>query len=327
MPTIRNLLEKLESSQVSDKEFASYCYEGFSQEEKERETQKGFKVYQGKVRELIKAGDELWIYHSDRLTAFDRYVGLVPFKGAILAKISEFWLEKASSIIPTHMKHCPHDRVIAAEAMTPIKVEVVVRGYMAGSMARAYNKGEREFCGVVLPEGLKEFHKLPENIITPTTKAAVFEHDEEASAKELIASGVCTKEQWEKISQMAFSLFELGQKVYLEKGWILVDTKYEFGLSQDGSIKVIDEVHTPDSSRLWEEKSYLQALSSNNAPKMLDKENVRRYLISQGFSGEGEVPVVPRADLVALAKIYLDVAEGLIGKELLWDKEARLPYP
>ena len=327
MSTIRNLLENLNTSKVSDSEFEAACYSGFSDEEKAQERDKGHEVYQGKVRELVRSNDELWIYHSDRLTAFDRYVGMVPFKGAILAKISEFWLEEASKILPTHLHGCPHERVIRAEAMTPFKVEVIVRGYMAGSMARAYAKGERVFCGARLVEGLNEFDKLPENIITPTTKAAAFEHDEDATPEELIESGVCSREQWNQISEMALKLFELGQKVYAEKGWILVDTKYEFGLAADGSIKVIDEVHTPDSSRLWVRDSYDARIKKGEAPEMLDKEIVRRFLISKGFSGEGEVPLVPRENLIQLAKVYLEVAEGLCGRELTFEMANQLPFP
>ena len=176
--------------------------------------------------------------------------------------------------------------------------------------------GERVFCGVRLPEGLKPFGRLPEPIITPTTKAAAFEHDENTTAAELIRRNVCTQKEWDTLSAMAFKVFELGTKIYAEKGWLLVDTKYEFGRTSDGTIKLIDEVHTPDSSRLWNIASYQNRMQKNEPPEMLDKENVRRWLLDHGFSGHGDVPAVPRSILIELAQIYLLVAETLIGKPL-----------
>jgi phosphoribosylaminoimidazole-succinocarboxamide synthase len=193
----------------------------------------------------------------------------------------------------------------------PIKIEVVVRGYLAGSMLRAYEKGERIFCGTSLPEGLTPYCKLPKPIITPTTKAAAFEHDENTSPAQLVNAGVCSHPEWEEVAGLAFKVFDLGSKIYAERGWILVDTKYEFGKSRDGKIKLIDEVHTPDSSRLWVQESYQERMSSGLSPQMLDKENVRRWLVERGFTGYGDVPEVPREVLLNLVKVYLDVAETL----------------
>ena len=321
MKAVRELLNEI-ANDNSSAAVEKYSYNGLSEEQKKELDAKGVEHYAGKVRELVKDGDTLHIYHSDRLSAFDRYIGMVPFKGAILADISKFWLEETEKLMPTHFKSMKHSRVIDGEACTPVMAEVIVRGYMAGSMARAYEKGVREFCGVTLPEGLTNYCKLPNAIITPTTKAAAFEHDEDATPEELIESGVATKEQWAQIEEMALKLFAHGQKVYAEKGWILVDTKYEFGFAKDGSIKVIDEVHTPDSSRLWDLASYEEKVSKGEAPVMLDKENVRRYLLEQGFKGEGDVPEVPAKVLVDLAKVYLGVAEKLSGKELMVEVEA-----
>lgn len=327
MANIREYLdhirEKNQDSDIIDK----MCYKGFSPEIKEQLEGDGFVPYQGKVRELVRSGEDLWIYHTDRLTAFDRYIGLVPFKGAILARLSEFWLKEASQLMPVHFKCLPHGRVICGEAMEPVKVEVIVRGYMAGSMARAYSKGVRQICGVSLPEGLEEFRPLPSPIITPTTKAEAFEHDEDITAEELVAKGVCTDSEWKQISKMALELFAHGEKIYGKKGWLLADTKYEFGRSRDGAIKVIDEIHTPDSSRLWRASSYEERLSNGEAPEMLDKEVVRRYLLSKGFSGEGDVPVVPNDVLVELAGVYLEVAECLLDGAIELDLTTPLPMP
>lgn len=314
---ISQLLESIRTSTHADDDVQKHSYHGFSDSEKERLRQRDYRTYQGKVRELVRQGSNLYIYHTDRLSAFDCYVGMVPYKGSILAKISEFWLREAAKSLDTHLLSMPHERVLKCEALEPIKAEVIVRGYMAGSMMRAYEKGEREFCGARLPEGLKPYGPLPQLLITPTTKAEVYEHDENASPDQLIQSGVCTREEWDQIAHTSIKLFQLGQKIYKDRGWILVDTKYEFGRDRSGKIKVIDEIHTPDSSRLWVGATYEQHLAEGKAPEMLDKENVRRWLMDHGFSGQGPVPKVPAAVLVDLAKVYLGVAEKLIGAPVM----------
>lgn len=316
MTTIREYLKVISTSKTPDKTLLEHSYNGLSESEQEERTKDGRKVYSGKVRQLVGTADELFIYHTDRLSAFDRYVGMVPYKGVILADLSEYWLKAAKAVVPTHYIDRPDERVLRCKACTPFKVEVIVRGYMAGSMARAYEKGVREFCGAKLGEGLQDFRPLPKAIITPTTKAEAYEHDEDISPKELIARGVVTAGEWQTIEEMALKLFAFGQKVYAEKGWILVDTKYEFGRDRAGEICVIDEIHTPDSSRLWVRETYEKRLANGEAPEMLDKETVRRYLMAQGFSGQGEVPQVPVANIVELAETYLTVAETLRGHPL-----------
>ncbi len=317
MKPIREYLKEISQQNESDQTVEIHSFKGFSEAEKKHYADRHITVYAGKVRELIRTEKELLIYHTDRLSAFDRYVGLVPYKGTMLAAISDYWLKAAAAIVPTHLIDRPHERVLRCIPCTPFKVEVIVRGYMAGSMARAYQKGIREFCGVHLPEGLEAYHQLPAPIITPTTKAAAYEHDEDASPEQLIAQGVCTAQEWQEIARMAVALFKFGQEKYLEKGWILVDTKYEFGRDAEGKIRVIDEIHTPDSSRLWVEKTYSHQLARGESPEMLDKEIVRRYLMDQGFSGHGTVPRVPVSKLIALAETYLKVAETLIGRDLM----------
>ena len=316
MTFLCDLLQEIAQSQDPAPLMQAYAWGGLSPTQMDRLKKSGYQVYKGKVRELVAGREELFILHTDRLSAFDRYIGLVPFKGAILAKISEFWLSQAAHIMPTHFISAPQERVLKVERLDPVKIEVIVRGFMTGSMERAYLKGERLFCGVRLPDGLTPSCRLYEPILTPTTKAAAFEHDENISEAELIARGVCTPKEWDEIVDLSKQLFALGQKIYRQKGWILVDTKYEFGRDVSGAIKVIDEVHTPDSSRLWIEESYAQRVASGQPPAMLDKEIIRRYLMAQGFSGQGDVPTVPAAQFVALAQVYLHVAETLAAEKL-----------
>ncbi len=314
MSLVREQLANLKTSHSITSESV---YSGLSEAEKRTLTGKGYKIYQGKVRELVQKDQDLYILHSDRLSAFDRYIALVPYKGLILSELSRYWLEKANTVVKTHFVSALNERVLKVEACEPVKAEVIVRGYMAGSMMRAYEKGVREFCGQTLEDGLKPYQKLPKPIITPTSKADVFEHDEETTAAELISDGICTEQEWHQIEKMALDLFAYGQTVYEEKGWILVDTKYEFGRSQkDGSICVIDEIHTPDSSRLWVKDSYESELAKGRSPEMLDKEIVRRYLMEQGFTGEGEAPAVPTELLISLSEVYLNVAEALLEEPL-----------
>lgn len=307
-----------EFKQTDDRtNFDKHSYGGLTPAQKRSLASKDINVYTGKVRDVVTCGDELLVVHSDRLTAFDRLIAHVPYKGTMLTAISEYWLEEAKKVVPTHLISRPQERVLKVERATPFKVEVIVRGFLAGSMARAYAGGEREFCGVNLPTGLKNHSPLPHAIITPTTKAAAFEHDENTTPDAMIAAGIVTAAEWREMSDMALTLFAHGQKVYRGVGWLLVDTKYEFGRTLDGKIKVIDEIHTPDSSRLWVASTYDARCQRAESPEMLDKEVVRRYLLDQGFSGHGDVPPVPFERLVELAEVYLKVAETLVGQPIL----------
>lgn len=327
MKKISELLKTIKKNSNQENELLNHAFPGLSNEDKASITAKSVKslsgkeykpsIYAGKVRDVIMCDEHLYIIHSDRLSAFDRPVGLVPYKGTILTAITSFWFKEASKIVPTHYIEMPHDRILKVKKYEPVKLEVIVRRYLAGSMMRAYEKGERIFCGVRLPEGLGPYQKLPEPIITPTTKAAVFVHDENITPAEIFKQGLATRNEWERLCDMAFKIFSLGERIYGEKGWILVDTKYEFGRNQKGDLALIDEIHTPDSSRLWVASTYGERVKRSESPEMLDKENVRRYLMSQGFSGEGEVPKVPAAQLVELSEVYLKVAETLSSKPLL----------
>ncbi len=289
------------------------CYYGLNPDQIEEAKKLGKSYYKGKVRELLSSNESIDIIHTDQLSAFDRYISSVPYKGLLLADIASFWFQHCASEIPNHFISMPHQRIMRSEKLQPIKVEVVVRGYMAGSMARSYEMGIRNFCGNVLEEGINCFSKLPKTIITPTTKAAAFEHDEETTKDQLIESGTLTTSDWKIIEELSYELFNTGSKTYKKAGYILVDTKYEFGKTPDGQIKVIDEIHTPDSSRLWVEESYATNLAASAPPQMLDKENIRRYLMANGFSGKGKVPHIPVEELIKLSKTYLSVRNELIG--------------
>lgn len=323
MQTLKSALEAISSSNAGYGKLQSLSYSGLDSAQKKSLETKGFESYTGKVRELIRTKNELYIIHTDRLSAYDKHIGLVPYKGIILSEISRFWLEQLSDIVPTHYKSAPNQRTLQVKSCTPIKAEIIVRGYMTGSMQRAYEKGVRDFCGCQLPDNIKNFQKLDHPIITPTTKAEVFEHDEETTPSKLIEMGVCTLNQWQTIESLALKMFKKGQDLYDDKGWILVDTKYEFGLDEENNVIVIDEVHTPDSSRLWVKSTYEERLRDNLSPEMLDKEVIRRFLADNGFNGSGKAPEVPSELLVRLAQSYLRIAESLLDSPIMYDTENR----
>ena len=314
---LSDILQELASKPTDTKLWNSNVWQGPTLSDIASWQSQGYGVYQGKVRTVLSREGRLQLLHSDRLTAFDRLIDYVPLKGIILSAITDFWFQSLSDTVPTHYIRQLGPRALLVEAMRPIKLEVVVRAYLAGSMARAYLSGHRTFCGVKLPDGLKPFDRLPEPIITPTTKAAAFEHDENIAIDEIFKQDICTQSEWEQMTIMALKVFSLGSKIFADHGYILVDSKYEFGRGSDGSIKLIDEIHTPDSSRLWDLTTYSAKTSAHLEPDMLDKENIRRFLLGQDFSGFGEVPAVPRALLLELATTYLLVAEKLVGRPLL----------
>ena len=311
LSSLRALYDEIQINPKDERLWTKNIWPGPTQSEIASWQSQGYSVYQGKIRTVLSRDGRIQMLHSDRLTAFDRLIGYIPGKGMILTNISKFWFEQISKELPTHYLSSPGPRVLEVRDLRPIKVEVVVRAYLAGSLLRAYEKGEREFCGIRIPDGLKPWQLLPEPIITPTTKAAAFEHDENISKDALVKFGVCTEADWDQISTLALKVFSLGARLYGNKGYILVDTKYEFGKDTSGNVTLIDEVHTPDSSRLWIHSNYEERVSSGLAPQMLDKENVRRWLLDKGFTGYGDVPDVPRPVLIDLAKIYLGVAEAL----------------
>jgi len=300
---------------ISDGEFC-----GLSGDELTGSEPDSLQIYQGKVRQCISHDGDLYLLHTDNLSAFDRFVASVPLKGSVLAAIATYWHKKAAPVMPSALISQPHERILRQKHLKPVMAEVIVRAYLAGSMLREYQQGKRNFCGVALPEGLKPFGPLPTPIVTPTSKAEQGEHDENRSPEQLIEEGIVTEKEWALLQSKSLELFQLGTSVYGEKGWILVDTKYEFGKDADGNILLMDELHTPDSSRFWKVHSYQQRLDQGQDPEMLDKEIIRRYLKEQGYFGEGSVPPVPSALLLQLLCSYLEVAEDLCEKELEFGK-------
>lgn len=314
---LHEILDELKANPGDTKLWNSHTWKGPSQSDIASWQAQGFGVSQGKLRTLLSRDGRLQLLASDRLTAFDRLIDYVPLKGIILSTISDFWFRSLSGVVSTHYIKQLGPRVLLVEATRPYKLEIVVRGYLAGSLVRAYAAGERVFYGTKLPEGLRPFERLPEPLITATTKAAAFEHDEVITLDEILKRKLCSALEWEQIGAMALKIFSMGSSICAQNGWLLVDSKYEFGRCSEDSIKLIDEVHTPDSARFWEAETYSSRLELGQPPRMLDKENIRNYLMQAGFHGFGDVPAVPKTHLIDLAKDYLIVAEKLVGHPLV----------
>lgn len=272
-------------------------------------------VYHGKVRDVYDIDNKLLaIVATDRISAFDVILPKgIPFKGQVLNQIAQYFLDATADIVPNWKRAVPHPMVTVGVKCIPLRVEVIVRGYLAGSAWRAYKSGVREICGVKLPEGLIENQKLPHPILTPTTKADAG-HDEDISRDEIIARGIVEKDVYEQVERYALDLFERGSKMAAEKGLILVDTKYEFGLL-DGKVILIDEIHTPDSSRYFYADGYEQRLAAGEEQKQLSKEFVRQWLIEHGFMGrKGEqVPEMTEEFCESVSRRYIELYEHITG--------------
>jgi phosphoribosylaminoimidazole-succinocarboxamide synthase len=275
--------------------------------------------YQGKVRDNYTTRDgRRFIVVTDRISAFDRVLGTLPFKGQVLNSLAAFWFEQTKDIVPNHMLGMPDPNVMECVECEPLKVEMIVRAYLTGvsstSILTAYRKGERMFCGNKLPDGLEEHGPLPKPILTPTTKAPIGEHDENASREEILERKLVTPEHFDAAADLAMALFKRGSEFCAARGLILVDTKYEFGLTKDGRIVVIDEIHTPDSSRFWFSKSYEQRRSAGQSPESFDKEYLRRWLTEQGFRGDGPIPNIPNEVRVESSRRYIEACEAIRGE-------------
>ena len=267
--------------------------------------------HQGKVRDSYSRNGVRYLVATDRLSCFDRFITTIPFKGQILTSIAHHNLLLCKDVVPTHFIDLPDPNVMVVKEAQVLPFEVVVRGYLAGGGWRSYQDNGL-VSGVKLPAGLAEFAKLPELIITPSTKAVVG-HDEPISDNEILASGKVSKRHWESAKEYALSLFKLGSTLACERGLILADTKYEFGLYEDEVI-LVDEVHTIDCSRYWKQDSYERLLGIKEPPEMLDKEVARRWLITRGFHGEGEVPSIADEWRVEVGAHYLKSAEMILGQ-------------
>lgn len=282
--------------------------------------------YDGKVRDCYidsERGERI-IVVTDRLSAFDAVVGTIPFKGQVLNQIAQFWFEQTKDIAQNHMLRVPDPNVMVARECEPLPVELVMRAYLTGvtstSIWKAYEAGARTFCGHALPEGMKKNQPLPRPILTPSTKAAKGDHDISVSKDELLAMGRIQPDVFERAAAIAERLFAAGQAHAAKQGLILADTKYEMGLARDGSLVVIDEIHTPDSSRYWYADDYEQRLARGEEPRSLDKEYVRRWLANEAkWTGDGPPPEMPGEIRVEAARRYIASYEIVTGRTFVPD--------
>ena len=283
--------------------------------------------YFGKVRDNFTTADERRIIVvSDRISAFDVVLGTIPFKGQVLNQMARYWFDETQHIAKSHVLAVPDPNVMIARECTPLKAEFVMRAYLTGvtstSIWIAYEKGAREFCGHALPEGMKKNQPLPGAILTPSTNAEKGDHDESVSRAELIRRGAITAEDFDHAAAMCEQLFAFGQKRAAERGLILVDTKYELGRTPDGEIVVIDEIHTPDSSRYWYADDYEARLAKGEEPRGLDKEYVRRWLVSErGYKGDGPPPALTDEVRIEAARRYIANFELVTGRRFEPDTE------
>ena len=274
-------------------------------------------VYRGKVREVYNINDELLVMvATDRLSAFDVVLPKgIPYKGQILNQIATKFMELTADIVPNWLVATPDTNVAVGHLCEPFKVEMVIRGYLSGHAAREYAAGRRLLCGVEMPEGLKENDKFPTPIITPTTKADNGSHDEDISREAILANGIVTEEDYLILEKYTRALYQRGTEIAASRGLILVDTKYEFGKTKDGQIVLIDEIHTPDSSRYFYTEGYQERQNNNEEQKQLSKEFVRRWLIENGFQGkEGQqIPNMTDEYIETVSERYIELFENIIG--------------
>jgi len=278
--------------------------------------QKSF--YKGKVREVYNINDEILVMiASDRLSAFDVVMPKqIPYKGQILNQIASKMMEATKDIVPNWIVSIPDPNVAIGHLCEPFKVEMVIRGYMSGHAAREYKVGKRMLCGVPMPDHMKENDKFPEPIITPATKAEDGDHDEDISKEDIIARGIVSKDDYEVLEKYTRALFQKGTEIAAERGLILVDTKYEFGKTKDGKILLIDEIHTPDSSRYFYAEGYIERQAKGEAQKQLSKEFVRQWLIANNFQGlEGQtVPEMSDEKILEISERYIELYENITGE-------------
>lgn len=284
------------------------------------------KKYRGKVRDCYTTTDGRRILVvTDRISAFDRSLGVLPLKGQLLNFVSNWWFERTKELVPNHVLEVPDPNVTVALECEPLPVEMVMRAYLTGTTSTSvwvhYEAGARSFCGYDLPDGLTKHQRLPEILLTPSTKAAHGDHDVSASRQEILALTGMPAADFDEAARLSRLLFDAGQRVCAEQGLILVDTKYEFGKTKDGKIVVIDEIHTPDSSRFWIADTYEQRLAQGQDPDSLDKEYLRRFLAAQGFRGDGPLPPIPDDVRVESSLRYIAAVERITGQPFLPNTE------
>jgi phosphoribosylaminoimidazole-succinocarboxamide synthase len=275
--------------------------------------------YRGKVRDNYDLGDgRRIIVASDRLSAFDKILTAIPLKGQVLTQIARFWFDATHDICPNHVIEYPDPNVLLCRRLDIMKVEIVVRDYLAGttstSILSMYKSGRRSMYGIEFPDGMRANQKLPHTIITPTTKAFDGAHDEELTEAKIVESGLLTAAQWRDVSARALALFARGREIADRHGLILVDTKYEFGFDGDGGIVLADEIHTPDSSRYWFRDSYAGRFAAGQPPESFDKDFVRSWVVARCDPYTDEIPEIPRDIVLEAARIYISVFETITGK-------------
>jgi len=275
-------------------------------------------VYKGKVREVYRLDNDLLVMiATDRLSAFDVIMPKgIPYKGQILNQIATSFMEMTKDIVPNWLIASPDPNVAIGHACEPMKVEMVIRGYLSGHAAREYKAGKRMLCGVAMPEGMKENDAFPEPIITPTTKADMGLHDQDISKEDILKQGIVTPEDYAILEKYTRALFARGTEIAKQRGLILVDTKYEFGKTKDGQLVLIDEIHTPDSSRYFYADGYAERQEKGEAQKQLSKEFVRQWLIANSFQGlEGQtIPEMTYAYIATVSERYMELYEQILGK-------------
>lgn len=275
-------------------------------------------VYKGKVREVYSLDNDLLVMiATDRLSAFDVVMPKgIPYKGQILNQIATKMMRDTEDLVPNWLAATPDPNVAVGKKCDPFKVEMVIRGYMSGHAAREYKAGKRMLCGVPLPEGMKENDKFPQPIITPATKAEMGDHDEDISKEDILKRGIVSAEDYAVLEDYTHKLFQRGTEIAAERGLILVDTKYEFGKTAEGEIVLIDEIHTPDSSRYFYADGYAERQEKGEAQKQLSKEFVRQWLISNGFQGlEGQtLPEMTDAYIETVSERYIELYENITGE-------------
>ncbi|WP_336813660.1 phosphoribosylaminoimidazolesuccinocarboxamide synthase [Bosea sp. MMO-172] len=274
--------------------------------------------YRGKVRENYDLPDNRRILIStDRLSAFDRAIASIPLKGQVLTQTARYWFEQTADICPNHVLEYPDPNVVVGKRLEILPVEMVVRGYLAGttgtSILTMYKQGRREMYGMTLPDGLRDNEALPQAIITPTSKAFDGGHDEPLSAAQIVGEGLLTQAQWDTVSAYALALFARGQKLARERGLILADTKYEFGTDAEGNIVLADEIHTPDSSRYWFAESYPERFAAGGKPESFDKDFVRNWVVARCDPYTQDLPPIPQELIDETSAVYVRAFEAITG--------------
>lgn len=286
--------------------------------------------YFGKVRDCYDLPDGTRILiSSDRISAFDRILAAIPYKGQVLTQTAKFWFEATGDICANHVISYPDPNVVIGKRLTILPVEIVVRGYLAGttgtSVLTLYKQGQRAMYGHTLPDGLRDNQALPAPIITPTSKAFDGGHDEPLTAEDIVSQGLLTQSEWDEVSAKALALFDRGQKMAAERGLILVDTKYEFGTDDAGNILLADEIHTPDSSRYWLASGYDAAFAAGARPPSFDKDVIRSWVAARCDPYVDEIPQIPAEMIAKTAQVYIDAFEAITGQPFVPDTSGASP--